>query len=307
MSSFLRHGTLLLAALAAPVLSSPLLDDRAVCNRNNLVRCLDPTGTKPVDIASRSAATAYCSSFLSIPVVTSTIATTTPITFTTTSVTIVDSTQVVTTTATSVITIPEEATTTVTARAKRAISPVVAPPVCVTKGITYADASITAACACLSVSPSTTYVTATAPTSTSVIITEIHETTTTTTGTTTITTTTSTATTTITEPAAPPPPRCAGDLINLQDGRIFCHLSGASVAYQPQYYSGNEVFGGVASYPACLQRCIAARGRECLAIAYNNRYLNCVALYGQLSEPIPNVAIQQDAAVADFDTAYWVR
>ena len=78
MASFLFLGTLLLTG-ALPAAASPLLEDRAECNRNYLNRCFAPTGTKASDTASRSAATAYCSSYLSISVVTSTIATTTPV------------------------------------------------------------------------------------------------------------------------------------------------------------------------------------------------------------------------------------
>ncbi|EJT77852.1 hypothetical protein GGTG_02955 [Gaeumannomyces tritici R3-111a-1] len=59
-----------MAATERRALSSPLLADRdLVCNRNNLLRCFDPTGTASKDVASRSAATAFCSSYLSIPVV----------------------------------------------------------------------------------------------------------------------------------------------------------------------------------------------------------------------------------------------
>lgn len=77
MGSILKISSLLLAA-SLPAFASPLLEDRGTCGRDNLLRCFDPTGTASKDIASRSAATAFCSSYLSIPVVTSTIATTTP-------------------------------------------------------------------------------------------------------------------------------------------------------------------------------------------------------------------------------------
>jgi hypothetical protein len=62
------------------VLPAALLARAPTTCKDNLGRCFNPTGTKPTDIASRASATAFCSSFLSLPIVTSTIATTTPAT-----------------------------------------------------------------------------------------------------------------------------------------------------------------------------------------------------------------------------------
>lgn len=78
MGSVLRLGIMLIAS-GLPTFASPLLEGRAKCNRDNLLRCYDPTGTKATDSASRSAATAFCSSYLSVPVVTSIVATSTPL------------------------------------------------------------------------------------------------------------------------------------------------------------------------------------------------------------------------------------
>jgi hypothetical protein len=78
MGSILRFALMAMAS-GLPALASPVLEARAKCNRDNLLRCYDPTGTKATDIASRSSATAFCSSYLSIPVVTSVVATSTPL------------------------------------------------------------------------------------------------------------------------------------------------------------------------------------------------------------------------------------
>jgi hypothetical protein len=78
MGALLRFGMMLMAS-GLPALASPLLEERAACNRDNLLRCYNPTGTKPTDVASRSAATAFCSSYLSIPVVTVVVSTVTPV------------------------------------------------------------------------------------------------------------------------------------------------------------------------------------------------------------------------------------
>ena len=80
MPSFAQALPLFLLAL--PALSSPV-DDRfefdlvkkSTCNRDNLLRCLDPTATSASP--TRASATAFCSSYLSIPVVTSTVSTVT--------------------------------------------------------------------------------------------------------------------------------------------------------------------------------------------------------------------------------------
>ncbi|RKU46498.1 hypothetical protein DL546_008394 [Coniochaeta pulveracea] len=190
MVSFARLAVMLIASSLPCTLASPLLDDRAAkCNRDNLLRCFDPTGTKPTDVASRSAATAYCSSLLSIPVVTSIIATTTPVTTVASTVTTTDSTEI----STSVSTSADVELTTTTTFARTYIylkrddaGTAVAPPACAAKATPLP--SLVSACSCLSVTPSTTYITATDPTSTSVSLATVHETLTTTTGTTTTTT-----------------------------------------------------------------------------------------------------------------------
>jgi hypothetical protein len=88
---------------------------------------------------------------------------------TTSTLTTVDSTVVLTSETTS--TVLAESTVTITnTPTKRTPVPVVAPPVCVTKGTSYEPSMLSSACSCLSVTPSTTYVTATGSPSTDVIV-----------------------------------------------------------------------------------------------------------------------------------------
>ncbi|KAL2063718.1 hypothetical protein VTL71DRAFT_5523 [Oculimacula yallundae] len=174
MSSIL--GSLAFLSFAVSALASPVANEgpsngaaagilaRAVCN-DNLGRCFKPTGTASKDIASRAAATAFCSSFLSIPVVTSYIATSTPISSITVTTTLTASTETQTSVSTSEI--EQTLTQTVTSTTKipfvvlppRALS-TEAPPKCASAA---SPAQFTSACACLTVIPSTTYVTSTAP------------------------------------------------------------------------------------------------------------------------------------------------
>ncbi|KAI9053995.1 hypothetical protein LZ554_002939 [Drepanopeziza brunnea f. sp. 'monogermtubi'] len=127
--------------LVLPVLSSPIeeiadsgLSKRITCNRDNLLRCFDPTATAAA--LTRSSATAFCSSFLSIPVVTSTISTETSTTTTTTAT--------------------EYTTTTLPLAMKRAANTNLLQ--CTTA---YGASRLSSACSCLNVVPSTEYVTAT--------------------------------------------------------------------------------------------------------------------------------------------------
>ncbi|KAB5570890.1 hypothetical protein GE09DRAFT_1055656 [Coniochaeta sp. 2T2.1] len=244
-------GSLVLAG-ALPALSSPLVEGRAECNRNNINRCLSPTGTKAADIASRAAATAYCSSYLSVPVVTSVIATTTPVTSTTTYTTTTDSTETSTTVTTT--------TTTIGAILLRRATPVpvVAPPSCL--GTTYSPAQLSAACSCLGVIPSTTHVTATAATSIVIYTSTLHDTTTTT------TTTTSVSTSILPSPPPTEDPDCptAADDVFIftseTEIKKFCFYDGVGIT-TPNFVDYNT---------ATLGECVAicAADAACVAADY---------------------------------------
>ncbi|KAH7350685.1 hypothetical protein BKA65DRAFT_582667 [Rhexocercosporidium sp. MPI-PUGE-AT-0058] len=123
-------------AFAFPVEERSELDlvKRATCPRDNLLRCFEPTAIAAAP--TRAAATAFCSSYLSIPVVTSVI-----------------STQTSTTT---IATVTDYATTTLPLVVQRAAT---ANPIACTS--TYSPAQLSSACSCLSITPSTTYTTAT--------------------------------------------------------------------------------------------------------------------------------------------------
>ncbi|KAB5536345.1 hypothetical protein GE09DRAFT_347324 [Coniochaeta sp. 2T2.1] len=174
MGAVLRFGMMLMAS-SLPALASPLLEERAACHRDNLLRCYDPTGTKPTDVASRSAATAFCSSYLSIPVVTVVISTITPVSTLTSTTTTTDSTKVVTSVSTSVsiaeITVIATVTASSSSAAKRDAAATVAAPACA--GTTNVPASVSSACSCLSITRSTNKITVTAPTSTHVIVSSV--------------------------------------------------------------------------------------------------------------------------------------
>lgn len=122
-----------LAMLASVAAASPLLQERAQCNHDNLLRCL---------LATPTLATPYCISYLGLP---------TPVTVTGTTVTPV---------VTSVIT--EGVTSTLVPRADA-----VTPAQCLAS--TYPASRVSSACSCLSI-PATVSLTATAPAMTTTAI-----------------------------------------------------------------------------------------------------------------------------------------
>ncbi|KAH6713293.1 hypothetical protein BKA61DRAFT_736321 [Leptodontidium sp. MPI-SDFR-AT-0119] len=127
--------------LALPAFSSPIEDrsefnlvKRATCPRDNLLRCFDPTAVAAAP--TRAVATAFCSSYLSIPVVTSVISTETSTTTT--------------------ATVTNYATTTLPLIVQRA--PTANPIACTSA---FSPAQLSSACFCLSITLSTTYITVT--------------------------------------------------------------------------------------------------------------------------------------------------
>ncbi|KAE9371414.1 hypothetical protein N431DRAFT_24191 [Stipitochalara longipes BDJ] len=134
--------------LALPALSSPVderhefdLFRKNTCNRDNLLRCFDPTAASASP--TRASATAFCSSYLSIPVVTSTVSI---ITSTTTTATV-----------TAYTTTLEPLTTTLAPLVKKSTKTSTNLLAC---AVTYPASQISSACSCLSITPSTQLVTA---------------------------------------------------------------------------------------------------------------------------------------------------
>ncbi|KAF4620208.1 hypothetical protein G7Y89_g14613 [Cudoniella acicularis] len=145
----------------------------ASCQHDNLLRCF---------IASTNLAYPFCSSYISLPVATITVQTTTPVkpltlqtvvgvsteiqtsTFTSTTTIVVTTTQesIQYTTVITTITIHTPFTEPPVRRVKRSIAQLE----CMTDGTTYDPSKISSVCSCLTVPQSTTRVTATSPTST---------------------------------------------------------------------------------------------------------------------------------------------
>lgn len=283
---------MMLVASGLPIFASPLLEERGKCNRDNLLRCYDPTGTNSKDIASRAAATAFCSSYLSIPVVTSVIATSTPVSTVTSVVTTTDGTEVVTSVSTSVFV--EQSTVTTTVSASSAVSPVAgkravstaAAPACA--ATTYVPSQVSSACSCLSLQPSTTYVTTTAPTSTSVSLSTVHDTTTTTTETT--TTTTATSTSTVVETATPTWSAC-GQQYTAPNGQVFETACNHGVVHLSS--DATIVSGTVPNLYSCLQLCITTYAPSCTAVDWQHQGICYILTRGT-----------QVIAVSTYDTAY---